>query len=60
MAGWRDSEGRTVKQRTQQRGAAERSRFMETLRYRPLSVLKALLGLGFVLLLIIALVGALR
>jgi hypothetical protein len=60
VTGWRDAEGRTSRERAQQRGATERAQFMMTLRQRPLSLLKGLLGLVFILVLIFALIGGLR
>ena len=60
MAGWRDSEGRTARERAKQRGAEERAAFMDTARHRPLTIVKGLLGFAFVLLLVFALVTALR
>ena len=51
MAGWRDSEGRTARERAQARGGAERAAFMQTLRTRPWTLAKGLLGFIFVLLL---------
>jgi hypothetical protein len=60
MAGWRDSEGRTANERAKERGAEERAAFLHTARHRPLTMLKGLLGLAFVLLLVFALVVALR
>ncbi|HYD73816.1 MAG TPA: hypothetical protein VEF55_11820 [Candidatus Binatia bacterium] len=60
MTGWRDSEGRTSRERAQQRGAEERAEFMRSVRQRPLTLLKGFLGFAFVLLLVFALVAALR
>jgi hypothetical protein len=60
MSGWRDSEGRTASERARERGAEERAAFMQTARHRPLTILKGLLGFAFVLLLVFALVAALR
>jgi hypothetical protein len=59
MAGWRDTEGRTARERAQQRGTEERAAFMRTARHRPLTLLKGFLGFAFVLLLVFALVSAL-
>jgi len=59
MAGWRDSEGRTARERAKERGAEERAEFMRTARHRPLTLLKGFLGFAFVLLLVFALVSAL-
>lgn len=60
MAGWRDSEGRTAPERAEKRGADERAAFMHNARHRPFTLLKGLLGFAFVLLIIFALIGALR
>lgn len=60
MAGWRDSDGRTARERAQERGAAERAELMQNARRRPLTLLKGLLGFAFVLVLVFALVAALR
>jgi hypothetical protein len=59
MAGWRDSEGRTVRERAKQRGAEDRAAFGYTLRYRPLTLVKGFLGFAFVALLVFALISAL-
>jgi hypothetical protein len=60
MAGWRDSEGRTAHDRAKLRGAEERAAFMRTARHRPFTLVKGLLGFAFVLLLVFALIAALR
>ncbi len=60
MRGWRDTEGRTAAERKRLRGAGDRARFAETVRQRPLSLLKGLLGFVFVLVLAFALIAALR
>jgi hypothetical protein len=60
MAGWRDSEGRTARERARQRGAEEHAAFMHTARRRPLTILKGFLGFAFILLLVFALITALR
>ena len=60
MAGWRDTDGRTAGERAKERGAAERTAFMHTLRYRPWTIVKGFLGFAFVLLLVFALISALR
>ena len=60
MAGWRDSEGRTATERTRERTAGDRARFMDTLRNRPASLLKTIVAFVFVLLLALALIVALR
>lgn len=56
MGGWRDTEGRTRPARRQQEQAAQRARLADTVKRRPLSLLRpALFGL-FVLVVIAALV----
>ena len=60
MTGWRDSEGRTARERVKMRGAEEREAFMHTARHRPLTILKGFLSFAFVLLLVFALLTALR
>jgi hypothetical protein len=60
MAGWRESEGRTAQEREKVRGAEERAVFMATVRYRPWTLVKGLLGFALILLLVFALVGFLR
>ena len=60
MMGWRDSEGRTARDRSKLRGAEERAAFMHTARHRPFTILKGFLGFAFVLLLVFALLTALR
>lgn len=60
MAGWRDSEGRTARERAHERGATERAEFVQNARRRPLTLLKGLLGFLFMLVLVFALVAALR
>ena len=58
MVGWRDSDGRTSRERAQQRGAAERAAFLGTLRYRPASLVKPFLGFVFIMVLVFALIAA--
>lgn len=60
MAGWRDAEGRTARERAKERGMEERAAFMHAARHRPLTFVKGLLGFAFVLLLVFALIAALR
>jgi hypothetical protein len=60
MAGWRDTEGRTAGERAKERGAAERTALVHTLRYKPWTIAKGLLGFAFILLLVFALISALR
>lgn len=58
MSGWRDADGRTAAERRKQQGAQERARLAETLRYRPMSLVRPLLGAGFVAVLVIAIIAA--
>jgi hypothetical protein len=58
MAGWRDVEGRTSTERRGANAAAERRSFLATLRHRPASLIKPLLGFLFVMVLVIALINA--
>lgn len=60
MAGWRDSEGLTARERAKLRAEQERTDFVRTASQWPLSLLKGFLGFAFVLVLIFALVLALR
>lgn len=60
MSGWRDEDGRTAAERKQLKGEQERARFAADVKHRPLSLLKGLLGLAFVLVLIFALLGSMR
>jgi hypothetical protein len=60
MAGWRDTEGRTARERAKEHGMEERAAFMHAAKRRPLSLVKGLLGFAFLLLLVFALVAALR
>jgi hypothetical protein len=60
MAGWRDNDGRTARERAKLRGAEDRAEFMRTARHRPVTLLKGFLGFAFVLLLVFALLSALR
>lgn len=58
MAGWRDVEGRTSRERRSVNAAAERRSLFATLRHRPASLVKPLLGFLFVMVLAIALINA--
>ena len=60
MAGWRDSEGRTARERANVRAAEERAEFMRTARHRPLTLVKGFLGFAFVLVVVVALLIGLR
>jgi hypothetical protein len=55
MGGWRDSEGRTAQQRRTDSGAAARAKLADTVRRRPLSLVKPALAAIFVAILIAAL-----
>ncbi len=57
MGGWRDEDGRTVTDRRKIGGEQERARFFADVRYRPLTVLKGLVGFAFVALLVFALIN---
>ncbi|WP_395646577.1 hypothetical protein [Terricaulis sp.] len=57
MSGWRDVDGRTASERRQHAGDVERTRLLDTLRHRPLSLVKPALAGVFVLLLIAALLN---
>ena len=57
MGGWRDGDGRTVTDRRKIGAEQERARFFADVRYRPLTVLKALVGFAFVALLVFALLN---
>jgi hypothetical protein len=58
MGGWRDEDGRTASEREKVQRASDRARFAETLRNRPVSLLKPALGLVFVGVLVFALIAA--
>lgn len=60
MAGWRDTEGRTATDRRKQGDAAARARFAETVKNKPLSLVKPVMSAAFVALLIAALLLAFR
>jgi hypothetical protein len=57
MAGWRDVEGRTSRERRGVNAAAERRSFIAQLRHRPASLVRPLLGFLFVTVLVIALIN---
>jgi hypothetical protein len=57
--GWRDADGRTASERRRLRGAEERARFLDTVRRRPLSLVRPTLVLALAALLIFALVSRL-
>lgn len=54
MSGWRDADGRTAIDRRHQQNAANRANFFDTLRNRPLSLIRPLLGALFILVLVFA------
>jgi len=60
MSGWRDGHGRTAAERRQVKGAEDRARLAETVRHRPLTVLKGLAGFAFIMLLVFFVIGWLR
>ena len=60
MSGWRDTDGRTAAERRQVKGAEDRARFAETVRRRPLTLLKRLAGFAFIMLLVFFVIGWLR
>ena len=57
MSGWRDQDGNTAAERRKVSGERERARFLETVRHRPLSLVRPILGGLFVLVLIFALIN---
>lgn len=58
MSGWRDTEGRTATERRKQQNQTECARFFDTVRHRPASLVKPILGALFVVVLIAALLSA--
>ena len=58
MSGWRDIEGRTNAER--RRANAEHKNLLDRLRYRPASFVKPALGFAFILVLVLALLLAMR
>lgn len=58
MGAWRDQDGRTAADRQKAQSASDRAHFFDTLRNRPLSLLKPALGLLFVATLAFALIAA--
>ena len=58
MGGWRDTDGRTAGERRTRDGQAARARLAETVKNRPLSLVKSIFSALFVLVLIIALLLA--
>jgi len=55
VSGWRDTDGRTAQQRRTVGEVEARTRFLDTVRHRPLSLVKPALGIAFVAILIAAL-----
>jgi hypothetical protein len=60
MSGWRDVEGRTNAERRRANADTERKSFLDRLRNRPTSLVKPLLGFCFVVVLVFALMLAIR
>lgn len=56
-SGWRDTEGRTAAERQRLNDAAGRARFVDTVRRRPLSLVKPALMLALAAVLIFALMS---
>jgi len=59
MSGWRDTEGRTASERRKADGQAAAARLAATVRHRPLSLVKPILGALLVAVIIVAVVLAL-
>jgi len=57
MSGWRDQDGNTATERRKASGDRERARLMETVRRRPLSLIRPILGALFVAVLVFALLN---
>lgn len=60
MGGWRDIDGNTAQQRRKLKREADRAAFADTARRRPLSLLKGALGFVAVLVLVFAVIFAMR
>jgi hypothetical protein len=60
MSGWRDTDGRTAGERRASGDQAARARLAETVKNRPLSLVKPVFGALVVFVLIIALLLAFR
>jgi hypothetical protein len=58
MSGWRDESGRTAAERKKIVHARDRARLAETVRHRPLSLVKPALGALFIAILVFALIAA--
>jgi hypothetical protein len=58
MSGWRDAEGRTAADRRKLGREGDRTRFLETAKNRPLTLVRSLLGAALILILIFALLRA--
>lgn len=57
MSGWRDEDGRTAGERRKVQSEQERAHLIDTMRHRPLSLVRPILGGLFVLLLVFALLN---
>lgn len=55
MSGWRDGDGRTAAERTKRQRTRERARLGDTVRNRPLSLVKPILSALFIGILVVAL-----
>ncbi len=58
MSGWRDEDGKTAVERRKVSGGRERARLLETVRRRPLTLVRPILGALFVAVLAFALLSA--
>ncbi len=58
MSGWRDEDGRTAADRQKMQSASDRAHFFDTLRNRPLGLVKPALGFLFIGILVFALISA--
>lgn len=57
MGGWRDEDGKTAAERRKVSGKRERAQFLDTLRHRPLTLVRPILGALFALVLVFALLN---
>jgi hypothetical protein len=55
MSGWRDQDGNTAAERRKLRSEQDRATFADTVRRRPLSLVRPILGALFVAILVFAL-----
>jgi hypothetical protein len=60
MGGWRDVDGKTTTDRRRTNAESERRSFLATVRHRPTSLVKPVLGFVFILVLVFTLILALR